>query len=200
MRILLFFNGNYYFSKGVRSFLSFPSKLYSSQKRVNQSFHAWSHWRRSQYFFSASWFAFWFPYTVSQRMGNPIDARWTRIWWVRPVRRFTSRSVYFSSMTLFLINSVFASLGLSGFLAVIFMRSCGSRHRYDSIEPFSSSTSQRTSARYVFLIVRFAIFCWRACMERSFFAIIMSPLVSLSRRWTIPGRSTPLMIESDQKW
>ena len=27
------------------------------------------------------------PYTVSPTIGWPIEARWTRIWWVRPVRK-----------------------------------------------------------------------------------------------------------------
>ena len=33
------------------------------------------------------------PYTVSPMIGWPIEARCTRIWWVRPVRRESSRTV-----------------------------------------------------------------------------------------------------------
>jgi len=65
----------------------------------------------------------------------------------------------------------------------------------DSMYHSVSFTFHTTSARYVFCIVRFAILSWSACMDRSFLAMMMSQEVSLSRRWTIPGRSTQLIID-----
>ncbi len=82
-----------------------------------------------------------------------------------------------------------------GFSVVIFFLSYGSRPMNDSMYHSVSFTFHTTSARYVFCIVRFAILSWSACMARSFLAMMMSQEVSLSRRWTIPGRSTQLMIE-----
>ena len=48
---------------------------------MNFKRRAWRHWpaRPGQ--------GFRLPYTVSPRSGWPIEARWTRIWWVRPVSR-----------------------------------------------------------------------------------------------------------------
>ncbi len=79
-------------------------------------------------------------------------------------------------------------------------RSLLSRHINDSMNHSDSFGFQNTTARYIFFMVRFSIFFWSTRMAVSFFAMRIRPLVSLSRRWTNPGRSIPLITESFPKW
>jgi hypothetical protein len=59
------------------------------------------------------------------------------------------------------------------------------------ISPKFFSNVPHTIAWYVFFICRFANIFANARYVASVFAKIIAPLVSLSRRWTTPGRESP---------
>ena len=62
-----------------------PGRGHSTVRRspvrgwTKESLRAWRHWPASP---GTGFLA---PYTVSPSRGWPMEARWTRIWWVRPV-------------------------------------------------------------------------------------------------------------------
>lgn len=57
-----------------------------------------------------------------------------------------------------------------------------------------------TTARYRFSVLRAANCAVRDWCAPSFLAMTRQPDVSLSRRWTMPGRSTPPMPERSPQW
>ena len=61
------------------------------------------------------------------------------------------------------------------------------------MRPTAAATEPVTSARYVFLIRRALSCAWSEACAASVRATMSSPLVSRSRRWTMPGRCTPAM-------
>ena len=73
------------------------------------------------------------------------------------------------------------------------VRSFGSRPIGASIRPTAAATDPATRARYVFLTRRALSWAMRLCWAASCLATMMSPLVSRSSRWTMPGRWTPAM-------
>ena len=71
---------------------------------------------------------------------------------------------------------------------------CGASDRDRSAprsDPTAAATSPRTRARYVFFTRRALSWAISECCAASCLATISSPLVSRSRRWTIPGLMTP---------
>src|SRR6266511_3179107 len=112
--------------------------------------------------------------------------RWTRIWWVRPVRGRASTRVRSPSRshTSTSVAAPFPVAAPTPILARLRSSAASTRKR-------SCSTLPRTRARY-----RRSTSCRRniparaACVASSL-ATTMRPDVPASNRWTIPGRSPP---------
>ena len=123
-----------------------------------------------------------------------MEARWTRIWWVRPVSRRHSTWVQ-PEYRVKTLQWVTAGRPFRGSTA-IFFRSTGWRPMGASTVPESSRKLPTATASYT----RAREWSWscsaRARWALSFFAAMMRPEVSRSMRWTMPGRSSPLIPES----
>ena len=118
------------------------------------------------------------PYSWSPTNGCPAFAKCTRIWWVRPVFKWTCTNVWFAKRwtTLKLVVALCPPSWTSRWIP-----SAASPSGWLKV-PFSALTTPSTSARYVFLIFR-----WRTCSLRRLLATWwratrVIPLVNRSNR------------------
>jgi len=127
-------------------------------------------------------------------MGWPMEARWTLIWWVRPVRGFNSRSETSSPVASSFISFSTFHFVIAARLSFSSVRRAAHRFGDPDVRTISATTCPEliegcpyTQATYVFSIFRSLNCCFKYRYISGVFAMIITPLVDRSNRCTIPG-------------